>query len=128
MTDLRDWKEPFNELELLFRDAGNYVQASSDLRPRVLESARARRSEHRLRRGLCRITVCVLLCMAGTASIRQYHVTTGQRGNVVSQNNSSGSELDWGQMKVTAGDASWGAVEAFTEFRRRQAEALRASP
>ena len=128
MTDLRDWKEPFNDLELLVREAGSYVQASADLRPRVLESARAKRSEHRVRRGLCRITVCVLLCMAGTVTIRQYRVTTGQRGDAVPQKNSSGSELGWGQMKHTAGDASWGTVEAFTEFRRRQAEALRSSP
>lgn len=122
MNDSRDWKEPYSELELLVRAAGNYVQASSDLRPRVLESARAQRSDRRVQKYLRRITLCAALVVAAVTGLSKTY--RDAHGNTEAE--SSGK---WGfeQVEAAAGDGSWGTVEAFTQFRRRQAEVLHSS-
>jgi hypothetical protein len=40
MVEPRDWCESFGDVESMIRAAGDYVQPSRDLRPRVLEAAR----------------------------------------------------------------------------------------
>jgi membrane glycosyltransferase len=61
VAESRDYSEPLNEIEALVRQAGNYVRASDDLRPRVLESARAVRNEYRVQRWLWQAAFSVAL-------------------------------------------------------------------
>jgi hypothetical protein len=127
MTDLRDWKDPMNDLELLVRAAGNYVQASSDLRPRVLETARACRGERRLQRCLYRVTISILLVMATSIWIDRSQGAAGSRDEAMLEQDGVLHGSIWPQIETAPGDASWDTVEAFTEVRRRQAQVLRSS-
>ena len=127
MTDLRDWDnsrdEPLAEVEAMVRAAGQYVAASDDLRPRVLETARTEHSEHRAQRLIQQLAVAVILTAVLTLS--------GDRGL-----NSTGASLGMASLgdterillrAETSGDGSWGMVDAFRELRLRQAKALRTS-
>jgi hypothetical protein len=115
--------EPLNDIEALVRSAGNYVQASRDLRPRVLETARAERDEQRMSRRIWQAAVLVVL-------IAMFWMSPRQRPEA----------LDFGQSRTAAqpghyslspeasegyGDFNWDMVESFTEMRRRQSELLR---
>jgi hypothetical protein len=123
MVESREWCESFDDVESLVRAAGNYVQPSRDLRPRVLEAARLESGERQARRCIGRVALFAALlgvfALSGierpespgafhqltlVAAAAQTYSTTGVR---------------------TGSDSGWALVEAYTELRRRQAEVLR---
>ena len=125
MTDSRDWQEPDNDLERLVRAAGHYVQASSDLRPRVIESARAECGQRRLRRRLLQVAI-VLICVGLlAASTRQFRNSTHTSRDAWLMGAFPHGGSVWQSSGRPADALGWETVDAFTEVRRRQAEAIR---
>jgi hypothetical protein len=59
-----------DDIEALVRAAGGYVQASSDLRPRVLEQARQQRDDRRWQSRCRRLAAVIMLWSA--VSARQF--------------------------------------------------------
>ena len=124
MTDHFDRHKQYDELTRLIRGAGDYVQPSSDLRPRVLEDARTQRGERYARRYIRQLAVAVFLLAVFTSSNRsQVELASadgrpflGGHGEMVLQRVEEASRN---------GNVGWGTVEAFTESRRRQADFLR---
>ena len=117
---------PSDEIEALVRAAGEYVQASEDLRPRVLESAREQRCERTAQRLIARVALGVLLATTLTAS--------SSPGSVDARNPLASAALYRASLPLTTtvgadadNDVGWGMVEAFTEMRRQQSEVLRRS-
>lgn len=126
MNDLRGMYEPLDDLEAMIRGAGDYVRASEDLRPRVLETARAQCGEQRAKRCIRQVAVFVVLLAAFTASAGHVLETTGAGQKVAL--NAADSDRMHSQAETHAargGDIGWGMVEAFTELRRRQSAAFR---
>jgi hypothetical protein len=118
--------QPSDEIEALVRAAGDYVQASEDLRPRVLESARKQRCERTAQGLIARVALGVLLATMLTAS--------NSPGSVDARNPLASAALNRASFPLpTAGgadadnDFGWNMVEAFTEMRRQQSEVLRRS-
>jgi hypothetical protein len=121
VTELHD-SQPLDDVEALVRLAGNYVRASDDLRPRVLETARSQHGQRRARRRIWQSAVCVLLLGLFVTSVFQQPALFGTG----LETNSGSAQLISGVETVTREvDSSWGIVESFTELRRRQAELLR---
>jgi hypothetical protein len=109
---------PLDEVEALVRVAGDYVHASEDLRPRVLEAARARRGQLRI----WQVAVFIVLagvfvtsvCYRPQAAARKT-ATTVDAGQIFSQP----------EARARYGDSAWEMVESFTQLRRHHAELLR---
>ena len=127
MTDFMDGNESTEQIEAVILAAGGYVQASEDLRPRVLESARIGYRERRARHWIGHSAFLVLLVALCTA-------TVGGRAQVLSTSAAdsrlaadANAVYSLAETKVVLGqvDFGWGMVEAFTDVRRRQAESLR---
>ena len=121
MTELHD-EQPLDDVEAIVLLAGDYVRASEDLRPRVLETARSQHGQRRARRRIWQSAVCVLLIGLFVTSVFRQPALFGS----ALEANSGASQLLSGVETVTREtDSSWGIVESFTELRRRQAELLR---
>jgi hypothetical protein len=120
-----EWRDPC-ELEAMVRAAGGYVRASDDLRPRILETARAQQGEQRARRWIRRIAVCVALAAVFAASGDHLLAVAGI-GRELALNPSNSQAMHSQAEKYTAsgGDIGWGLVKAFTELRHRQSAAFR---
>lgn len=127
MIESRDWYDPTSEVEAMVRAAGDYVQASEDLRPRVLETARAQSGEQRAQRCIRQVALFVVLLAIFTPSGR-HRLETGdapqQRSLAAADSESMFSRAET-IVARSGGDLGWGMVEAFTELRRRQAEVFR---
>ena len=122
MTDFREWDGDMGDVEDLIRSAGNYVQVSKDLRPRVLEAARLKSGERRARSVVRRTAlIAALLMWFTTASIRSLDMPENLRElTIVATGSVPASRVSGGN-----GDVGWSLVNAFTELRGRQAEVLR---
>jgi hypothetical protein len=120
MTQLDDCFDPLQEVEALVLSARNYVHASEDLRPRVLETARAECGERRARRCTGQIALALVLWgLCATSGVD--HATIA-----VAQQSVSERVLERAQEKAAeAGDYGSGFVDAFVELREQQAEVLR---
>jgi len=119
VTELHDGFEPL-DVEALVRRAGEYVRASDDLRPRVLETARSQHGERRARRRIWQSALFALLLGLFVTSICQQPALMGAGAEA------SGEQLlSDAQAAARDSDSSWRIVESFTELRRRQAELLR---
>src|SRR5262249_14891363 len=120
--DSREWGGDVADVEELIRSAGNYVQVSKDLRPRVLESARLKNGERRAR-SVVRKTglVAALLMWCITASIRSLDMPEDLRQLTIIATGS----VPAGHVSGGNGDIGWSLVDAFTELRCRQADVLR---
>jgi hypothetical protein len=116
---MHDRYESF-DVESLVRQASDYVRASDDLRPRVLETARSERGERRARRRIWQSALFALLLGLFVTSICQQPALTGAGAEAPGE-----QLLSEAQSTARAGESSWGIVESFTELRRRQAELLR---
>lgn len=113
----------FGEIEAMVRAAGGYVQVSRDLRPRVLESARLECGERQARRCIRRVALfAALVAWFTTASIARLETPDGFRQLTLL---AARSHAYAGPDVLPSGDSSWSLVDAYTELRRRQAEALR---
>ena len=122
MTDRPDDLVWMTELESLVRSAGDYVRPSDDLRPRVLENARAVRKERQARRWIGHMAACALVCGLLAAAL-QTPSTVATRESATA---ALGYRLFWNtQRTIGTNDTSWSMVDSFTELRRRQAELLR---
>jgi hypothetical protein len=120
MRDAPELFEPLDELESLVQMAGNYVRASDDLRPRVLETARVERRQRTMQKHFWQAAFVLALLGMFTTSLRD-------RVEAVSSQ-AFGSAGDWLSSPDTVASTSgstWEMVESFTAVRRRQAEILR---
>ncbi len=121
MIDTDGDYDPVRETEALIRSAAQYMRISSDLRPRVVESARLNRREFRARR--------IIRHTALAVSVLAWSVIT-------SIGRMDGSYMNQ-QLPITATGAfsiscrvantgeDWTLVNAFTELRDKQADVLR---
>jgi hypothetical protein len=125
VTELSAFDEPLVELESLLRMAGNYVQPSEDLRPRILEASRCYQQERKVRHRIGWGVVCIILLSVALTWDRY-----GRLGDLVGES----EELAAADVEALLvpdeaeprGDAfGWYAVESFTALRRRHAEQLR---
>ena len=115
MTDFPGQDLP-HDVECLIHAARNYVRPSEDLRPRVIELARAERQERRMQRGLAQMAAIIFLLVTMVTVYRQPEGTLGNRvflpaGEVIL------NEVE----AANSNDPSWEMVESFTDLKRRQA-------
>lgn len=126
MVERIDACEPFGDVEALVRAAGDFVQASPDLRPRIVEAARTQRREIRARRLIRRLAVAVVLLAALTAAVGHQAKNAARSDEL--QLLAADSHAMYLRAEIhgaKAGGVGWGIVEAFRELRERQSEALR---
>jgi hypothetical protein len=119
MTPEMALDQPRDDLEGLIRLAGDYVQASDDLRPRVLEAAKAASRERRARRRIMQIAAVILVAIMPAATYfgGSLQPSAAQASLWPLQNEPAAGGK--------TGDACWEVVDSFTELRRYQARVLR---
>jgi hypothetical protein len=110
------------EVEAMIRSAGDYVQVSRDLRPRLMDSARLATSERRIRRYIRHAAlVAALLTWSVTATIDRMNGASDFRELTLT------ATAVCPTASVRAGgpdDAAWVLVDAVTGLRDKQAEIL----
>ncbi len=119
-----DWREELVEVEAMIRSAGDYVQVSRDLRPRLLDKARLTNKERRVRRYIRHAgLVAALLTWIVTATVERMNGASEWREATLSTATGAASTT----IKGSAGgdESAWGLVDGFTELRGKQAEVLR---
>jgi len=117
--------DPFvgeNEIEDLVRAAGDYVQPSRDLRPRVVEGARLRDKDRRAEGKLAILVVAILV----VCIVRHpfYHWLTDYRHQSCIP---SATELHQQALQLESQPdvgTHWGMTEAFYRLRQYQAHRL----
>jgi len=121
MIDLHNHYDPLREIESLVRSAGDYVHATDDLRPRVLETARVQHGERRARRFIRQIALALVLwTLCANSGLHNSDIALAQQV--------SGTErmLQRAEAKAAdSGDYGSGFVDAFLELRKEQAQILR---
>lgn len=123
MTEFHDNLDRFSAAEALVRGAAGYVRPSENLRPRVLELARAQRDEQRALRRVWHLALVVVLLGTFTSLARMRPALAPAAGfgnplEVVPQ-------FDDSNAAARQGEFGWETVESFRELRRQQAELLR---
>lgn len=114
--------QPLDEIEALVRLAGDYVQPSDDLRPSVLEAARAATKEQRARRRIARLAAVFFLAVVSVASLSG----AGSTGASAYAASFWQGPLHAPVQSASERDRSgWEMVDSFTELRRHQARLLR---
>jgi len=123
MNDMRRGRRQPDELESIIFAARNYVRTTDDLRPRVLETARAEQRDRRLQRRLAQMAALVLLMVTAITVYRQPE-SSGRSEAFLPTVEAMSAES---QVDATryADHASWETVESFSDLRRRQAQLLR---
>jgi len=110
----------------MVRAAGQYVGASDDLRPRVLEAVRLQCGEQWTRRCLRHAALVVVLLALVTAEFRQGWDEQRSPFNVGMVNVSFDAIISPTPAAVSrSGDGDWRLIDAFTKLRRQQAQVLR---
>jgi hypothetical protein len=126
MGDIPNWHESAGEVEAMLLAAGGYVRPSDDLRPRVLETARLQRRELRARRLIRRAAAAVVLLAVFTASVAHQATSRSAGGKFDLMAADSQAMHDRAAMRAaSAGGISWGLVDAFSELKQEQSEAIR---
>lgn len=122
MSDpIRD-HDSFDSIESLIRAAGNYVQPTRDLRPRVLEAAREHCDDRRAEQKLGAFAIALLLLASFSSPAIRYValMRTASAGPSAIEMHRRAlayeAQADMG--------ANWGLTEAFSELRRAQANRL----
>ena len=116
--------EPLSDIEAMVRSAGNYVQVSKDLRPRVMDAARLTSGERRVRRYIQRAALfAAVLTWWVTASVNRLDMRVDLRD--LSLATAGAYPISSSRIGSTAGDAAWVLVDAYTDLRGRQADVLR---
>jgi hypothetical protein len=118
MHSLVDWQQRYDDVEAMVQAAGGYVQASDDLRPRVLETARTQVGEQRGKRWI-RQTSLAAAIVGVAVSIG---VSTGESQPKIDDADAVYEQAS--QKSVGAGGFGWALVQAFCELRERQFEEL----
>lgn len=121
--------ESVDELERLIRGAGDYLEVSRDLRPRVIEEARTTQGERHARRWVGRAA-----CLAATVAIViSLGSLRGDRSRVSQEPLAAASPQEFFERTQShtmhsGVELPWSLVEVFSELRRQQAESLRPTP
>ena len=124
---MSDWQTPDDgqslaEIESAIRAAGNYVCPSDDLRPSTLEAAREYCQDRRVRRKFGRMLIAAVLLITFGAPIFE------RLDNKVKPPAApSAMEMQRRALEHAAQASvgpNWGMLEAFTEWRRVQADRL----
>ena len=121
MIEPRDLSSPLGEVEALIRSAGEYVRASDDLRPRVLENARLQCRERQMRRRFWQAAAVAVFCGLITSSLLRQAEGTAKAQTAAWSN----PMLTSVEAAARSSDPSWQMVESFTQLRLRQAQLLR---
>jgi hypothetical protein len=123
MNEFRTGHRDLDDIESLIVAARNYVRPSDDLRPQVLELARAEHRERRMQRQLAQMAALVLLMVTAITVYRQPDVSDRARAFLPAMEAvSSHSHLE---TMESSDRAAWETVDSFTNLRRRQADLLR---
>jgi hypothetical protein len=123
VTESLDSTFEHESIEALIRSAKNYVRASDDLRPQVLETARVRRRDFQFKWRLWLAAVMVSSCGWLMASVlRKQDVESGPTFPTVT---SAGQLVVGVEVAAPSTDTSWQIVESFTQLRLKQARLLR---
>jgi hypothetical protein len=123
VIESRSYPSPLDELETLIRSAGDYVRASDDLRPRVLENARSQCCEQRVRRRFWQIAVAALFCVILMGSLaHRSESAIGAKAHTSAWTSPMFAPVE---AAARSNDPSWQMVESFTQLRLRQAQLLR---
>jgi hypothetical protein len=126
VTDSMNWDESLCEIEDLVRAAGSYVEASRDLRPRVLEAARTECAERRAQRSIRQLAIVVVMLTVFTIPGGHGLGTQADRLPTMLAAVDSAHIFSQAENKVSQGrERGWAMVEAFTDLRRQQADVLR---
>lgn len=126
MGDIPNWHKSAGEVEALLLAAGGYVRATDDLRPRVLEAARLQRRELRARRLIRRAAAAVVLLAVFTASVaHQARSGDGRSKFDLLAADSQEMHQRAAMRAASAGGIGWGLVEAFSDLKEDQCEAIR---
>jgi hypothetical protein len=119
MNSRTDWQDGPPELEAILLAAGNYVRASDDLRPRVLESARTAVGQQRGQRRVRRLSLVGAFL---SVSLSGGNSTGGGPGRL------EDIQAMYRQAALKApgaGELGWGLVQAYSDLRQRQSEILK---
>ena len=131
MAEPLDRCEQWDDVEALVRAAGNYVRPSDDLRPRVLETARAESHERWAQRRIWQVALVVALLGVCSPSVRsRLEVAASPSGGALgagamARRAESGND---GWNSDGWNTVGWNTVESFTDLRRRHAALLRLTP
>lgn len=124
MFETHDFNDPVQEVEALIRAAGDYVQPTDDLRPRVLEVVRSFRIERLIQRRIWQAAILfIALNLLGTSTLQQVELADITPRSIARDRDAAaeGSVYHDGE----SWDEHWDTVESFRELRRRQAYLLR---
>jgi len=122
VIESRDFSSPLDEVESLIRSAGDYVRASDDLRPRVLEIARLQVNERRMRRRFWQSAAVALFCVVLTSSlVQRLDSAVGTKAQTSVWTSPMFVPVE---AAALSSDPSWQMVESFSELRLRQAQLL----
>ena len=131
MAEPLDRCEQWDDVESLVRAAGNYVRPSDDLRPRVLETARAESHERWAHQRIWQVALVVALLGVCSSSVRSrlevaappsgMMLETGAMARRAEAGNDGWNTVGWNTV-------GWNTVESFTDLRRRHAAMLRLTP
>jgi hypothetical protein len=121
-----EFDDPIDEIEALVRAAGRYVSASEGLRPRVLDGARAQRSERRVRHRVVQLMAVVVFSTIVTGA---GHTPRSSRGEIQSPLLGDLQLLHEraAEMAEDGGGVGWGLVDAMVDLRREQSDRLRST-
>ena len=125
MIESTNFDDPMDELESLLRMAGGYVQASDDLRPRILEASRCQQRERNVRHGVRWGVLCTVFLSAVLAWGRHDRSPdlTGESEELAAADAEALLVPEEAELRGDASD--WHTVDSFTALRRRHAEQLR---
>jgi hypothetical protein len=126
VTDSCSWDESVDGVEAMVQAAGQYVAASDDLRPRVLEAVRVVCGEQSARRFLWRAVLVIALFALYLPDFR--HELEERRSPLSGGTEAAGFDVLDSLVPVAttrSGDGDWRMIDAFTKIRRQQAQLLR---
>lgn len=124
MSERRENQPPREAVEAMLLAAAGYVRASDDLRPRVLETARAQCAHATIRSvaGMLAISVSLVVFMGMGA---KHHTPAPVNDEPTLAQTDSQAIFSQAQAKaIRSGGLSWGIVDAFRELRQKQSEAI----
>jgi hypothetical protein len=131
MAESYDWSFPLDDnplagVEAMVRAAGEYVRASDDLRPRVVEGARLRCGEQWAQRCIRRVVMCIVLLVCFTAADQTHFESPGSYSTaILAASGFNDLDAPLNAASLRTGDGDWRMLDAFTELRRQQAQLLR---
>ena len=117
----QQWQDGWEDAEALVRAAGDYVRPSDDLRPRVLETARAESHERWAQRRIWQVALAVALLGLCSTSFHGRLTKSAARS-------AGGLQAAAIAPHIEAGHDGWSMVDSFTDLRRRHAAMLRLTP